>query len=300
MLRVFDAHVHLFDCSANTHAFLEYEDPSFRSIAGDYSTLPRRYLIEDYLNDSASYQVEGIVWYEFLSADPIREAHWAQKLAARSPIRQPMVVLVDFLDPALEKRLEAYATLPDVAAVREHLGWDDGNALRRFARRPDLLTDPLWRNGLGRLRRHGFKCGIELFAPQLRDLPDVIRLYPDIGFALAVMGWPLDLSPGGFAQWRSDLKAVSRCGNVCIEIAAIECLFGMGWRKQQVAPWILSIIDLFGPARCMFGSHMPIAALSVGFERLYDTYQEIVANFSTIERDQMFRGTAAAWFTRNQ
>lgn len=300
MLPVFDAHVHLFDCGANSHAFLEHEDRGFRSIAGDYSSLSRRYLIGDYLNDSASYRVEGIAWYEFLSANPVREAQWAQKLAASSPVRQPMVVLVDFLDPALEARLEAYSALPDVVAVREHLGWDAGNALRRFARRPDLLADPLWRKGLGHLRRHGFKCGIELFAPQLRDLPDVIRLYPDIGFALAVMGWPLDLGTSGFAQWRHDLKAVSRCGNVCIEIAAIECLFGMGWRQREVAPWILSIIDMFGPARCMFGSHMPIAGLSLGFDRLYDTYQEIVVDFSATERDRMFRGTAASWFTRDQ
>jgi predicted TIM-barrel fold metal-dependent hydrolase len=41
---------------------------------------------------------------------------------------------------------------------------------------------------------------------------------------------------------------------------------------------------------------MPIAGLSVGFERLYDAYQEIVARFSAVERDDMFRGAAAAWF----
>ena len=46
MLRIFDAHVHLFDCEANTYAFLEHEDRSFKSIAGDYSTLPRRYLTD--------------------------------------------------------------------------------------------------------------------------------------------------------------------------------------------------------------------------------------------------------------
>jgi predicted TIM-barrel fold metal-dependent hydrolase len=28
MLRIFDGHVHLFDCEANTHAFLEREDPT--------------------------------------------------------------------------------------------------------------------------------------------------------------------------------------------------------------------------------------------------------------------------------
>ena len=296
MLRIFDAHVHLFDCEANTYAFLDHEDRSFKSIAGDYSALPRSYLADDYLSHSAWCQMEGMVWYEFLSDDPVREAQWAQHLGDGSRLRQSMVVLVDFLDPALDERLEAYAALPNVVAVREHLGWDPGNALRRFAKRPDLLTDPAWRKGLGALRRHGFKCGIELFAPQLSDLPGVTRLYPDIGFTLAVLGWPLDLSPTGYRQWRHDLAVLSRCANVRIEIAAIECVFGMDWRREKVAPWILSAIEMFGPARCMFGSHMPIAGLSVGFERLYDAYQEIVARFSAVERDDMFRGAAAAWF----
>jgi hypothetical protein len=34
MLRIFDAHVHLFDCKANTYAFFEHEDRSFKTIAG--------------------------------------------------------------------------------------------------------------------------------------------------------------------------------------------------------------------------------------------------------------------------
>ena len=110
------------------------------------------------------------------------------------------------------------------------------------------------------------------------------------------MGWPLDLSKAGYEQWRHDLAVLSRYANVRIEIAAIECLFGMGWRQEQVAPWILSVIEMFGPARCMFGSHLPIACLSVGFERLYYAYQETVTKFSAAERDDMFRGTAVAWF----
>src|SRR5215468_8188676 len=209
MLKVFDAHVHLFDCEANSYAFLEREDPVFRALIGDYSALPRRYLLEDYRKASASYPVEGAVWYEFLAADPVREARWGQRLAEASTLRQPLVVLVDFLDPALEERLEAYAALPNVVAVREHLGWDAGNALRRFAKRPDLLMDPAWRTGLGALRRHGFRCGLEVFAPQLSDLLDVVRLHPEIGFTLAVMGWPLDLSPAGYARWRHDVAALS-------------------------------------------------------------------------------------------
>jgi predicted TIM-barrel fold metal-dependent hydrolase len=208
-----------------------------------------------------------------------------------------LVVLVDFLDSALEQRLEAYAALPNVVAVREHLGWDTGNALRRFAKRPDLLRDPAWREGLCALRHHGFKCGLEVFAPQLVDLHDVVCRHPEIGFTIAVMGWPLDLSPAGYARWRHDLAVLSGCANVRAEISAIECIFGMGWHREQIAPWVLTIIELFGPARCMFGSHLPITGLSWGFERLYDAYQEIVAGYSEAEREDMFRGTAAAWFS---
>ena len=166
MLRIFDAHVHLFDRDANTHQFLEHEVPGFKSIVG--------------------------------------------------------------------------ATLPQLCAVA-----------REFAQIP---------------------------------------------FTLGVMGWPLDLSPGGFVRWRQDMQALSRCDNVCVEIAAIECLFGRGWRTQDVAPWVLSLVELFGPARCMFGSHMPIAGLSGGFEPLYTAYRQIVAGCSGDEQDQLFRGTAAAWF----
>jgi hypothetical protein len=51
-------------------------------------------------------------------------------------------VRVDFLDPALETRLQQYAALPGVVAVRERLGWDADRPMRSFAKRPDLLADP--------------------------------------------------------------------------------------------------------------------------------------------------------------
>jgi len=296
MLRIFDAHVHLFDRDANTHEFLEHEDPGFKSIVGDYSTLPRRYTADAYLQDSASCNVQGIVCYEFISNDAAREARWAQRQSTASTLPQALVVRVDFLDPALEQRLRNYAALPDVVAVREHLGWDADRPMRSFAKRPDLLADPAWRKGLGTLRRHRFKCVIEVFSPQLPELCAVARQFADIPFMLGVMGWPLDLGPGGFARWRQDLQALSRCANVCVEIAALECIFGRGWRAEDVAPWILCIIELFGAARCMFGSHLPIACLSGGFERLYAAYGQIVAGCSVDEQDRLFRDTAAAWF----
>ncbi|TMJ53628.1 MAG: amidohydrolase [Alphaproteobacteria bacterium] len=295
-LRIVDAHVHVYDADVNRHLFLEEKDDVFEALVGDYSALPKKYPLQSYLNDGKSYQIEGIIWHEYLSNDAIKEAQWAQRLAETSMVPVAIVALVDFLDPRLEERLDIYRSLPNVTAVREHLAWDVVNPRKRFAKRADLLSDPAWRNGVARLRGHDFKCGLEVFAPQLPDLLKVVRLYPDVGFTLAVLGWPIDLSPAGFMRWRKDVAELSRCENVCASISAVECIFGMQWTLEQVSPWIRSLIEMFGPNRCMFGSHMPIAALSVGFERTYTAYQELVADFSESERDRMFRGVAHDWF----
>ncbi len=295
-LKIIDAQANWYDGNANTHRFLDRKDAVYEALVGDYSVLPRSYLADAYLKDSASCRVEGIVWHEYLSEDPVREVQWAQRLAENSPIPLALVGLVDFLDPQLQERLDIYSSLPNVTAVREHLGWDAGNPLKRLAKRPDLLVDPQWRHGIERLRGRELKCGLEVFSSQLPDLFEVVRLHPEVGFTVAVMGWPSDLTPEGFRQWRKDIATLSRCENVRVGISAIECIFGMNWRLEQVRPWILALIEDFGPERCMFGSHLPINKLSFGFETLYSAYQQIVADFSPDERDSMFRRVAIEWF----
>jgi predicted TIM-barrel fold metal-dependent hydrolase len=293
---IVDAHVHLFDHTANRHEFLERRDETYEALVGEYSTLPRTYLLDDYLRDSGSRRVEGIVWHEFLSEDPMREARWGQALADESPIPQAMVALVDFRHPALEERLDAYRALPNVTAVREHLGWDPGDPLRRFASRPDLLADPAWRAGLSCLRGWDVACGLEVFAHQLPELVDVVRLEPDIRFTFSIMGWPLDLTADGRERWGRSVAELSRCENVRADISAVECVLGMEWTVDAARPWVQTLIEVFGPDRCMLGSHLPISRLSRGFEPLYDAYDELLADLSPGEQDSLFRDTATAWF----
>src|SRR5262249_60390716 len=97
-------------------------------------------------------------------------------------------------------------------------------------------------------------------------------------------------------RWPSASGASSGCGNTGVSIRAVECICGMNWNEEQLYPWIISLVETFGPKRCMFGSHMPIDALSHGFDRLYDTYERILSVFSSDERDDMFRRIALNWF----
>jgi predicted TIM-barrel fold metal-dependent hydrolase len=294
--RIADSHLHFYDHKQNRHSFLDEVDPGYEAFVGNYDALPRRYLLDDYLSDTSGYNVEAVVWHEFLSSEPFKEAAWAQRAANARGLRHALVAFVDFLDPELERKLDQYSTLPNLTSVREHLVWDERNPLKRFAKRPDLLGDAAWRKQLPLLRKHDFKCGLEVFAHQLPDLVRVIQAHPDIGFTIALMGWPIDLSKDGFKCWRRDIAALSTCDNICVDISALECIFGMQWSVAEATPWVSAAIDTFGVSRCMFGSHMPIAKLSTGFAGLYKRYAQLVTAYSENEVDEMFFGVASRWF----
>ncbi|MEJ8855362.1 amidohydrolase family protein [Variovorax robiniae] len=294
--RIVDAHVHLYDHKQNRHTFLDQVDPGYEAFVGNYDALPRRYLLADYLADTQGYRVDAIVWHEFLSDDPWSEAAWAQELAGRGGVRHALVAMVDFLDPDLERKLDQYETLPHLTAVREHLVWDESNPLKRFAKRPDLLRDPAWQKQLHLLDRRRFKCGLEVFAHQLPDLIHVIRRHPEIGFTVAVMGWPMDLSAAGFSRWQRSLADLAACDNIRMGISALECIFGMKWSADDAAGWVHAAIDTIGPSRCMFGSHLPIARLSTEFGDLFQRHSAFVSRYSAEEIDGMFHGVADGWF----
>lgn len=207
-----------------------------------------------------------------------------------------LVGLADFADPRLEQRLELLSSLSNVTAVRQHLAWDPVDPLRRMAARPDYLTDPHWQTGLKRLQGTDLRCGLEVFSPQLGDLATVVRRHPDIGFTIAVLGWPTSLDEESRLRWRDDLAALSRCENTVASISAVECIFGLDWRYDLVADWISTVVDLFGVDRCMFGSHLPIDDLSYGFDRLYRLYDQVLAGCSADERDAAYGTTAGQWF----
>ncbi len=294
--KIIDAHVHLYDHKKNRHDFLERKDEMFEALVGEYSALPRQYSLDDYLAEEPEREVTGLVWHEFLSSDPVREVLWAQRLSENMRVPMSIIGLVDFLGSDLESRLETYSECPSVAGVREHLGWDEKNPLRRFARRPDLLKDSRWLQGLKALDKYRFKCSLEVFSPQLPDLLTVVRRHPGIGFTIAVMGWPVTTDDLEFTRWEKSLAALGKFQNVRIVISALECVFGMDWSVPEAQRWMQAVFDRFGPERTMFGSHHPICGLSTSFSAPYQAYERMCANLSRSEQDAVFRLNAAEWF----
>lgn len=293
---VVDAHAHLYDWRKNRYSFLETPDHLFEALIGDYSSLPRVFGFDDYLRLNPEVTVRGFVWHEFMSTDPVREVAWAQELARHSPVPMAIVGRVDFLSSDLEKTLDEYARNPNVSAVREHMGWDPKRSDRRFAARGDLLTDPQWLSGLGKLSSTSFRCSLELFSCQLPTLVPVVQSHAEIGFGVSVMGWPSGTDQQNFSEWKESLRRLAACPNVRITISALECVFGMNWRPAQAQPWVDTVFELFGTGRVMFGSHSPIAARAANVSSPYASCLQLTAALTPEERRAVLQENAWEWY----
>ena len=134
--KIVDSHLHLYDSRAIRDGIFEHRDPIFEALVGDYGPLPRAYGLDDYLRATQSRDVSGLVWHEFIAEDRVAEMAWAQQLAASSPVPVALVGLVDFADPDLQQRLEAYRDVRGLAAVRQHLVWMNGHRSAGWQRAP--------------------------------------------------------------------------------------------------------------------------------------------------------------------
>jgi predicted TIM-barrel fold metal-dependent hydrolase len=293
---IIDCHVHFIDAGRFRYPIFPERSAGFESLVGDYSALPRRYLPEDYRAQACGLNIGQTVWAEFMSDTPLAELRWAQSLRTATGFPNGMITTVHFQAPDAERKIETYLAVGDVHAVRQHLAWHPVNELLRFAPAADLMGDTGWRRGLSVLRQYEVACEIEIFATQLADFTSVAGSFPDLRFVLPLMGWPIDLTERGFHSWQSDMAGLARCENVAVKIFGAECIFGLGWTVPQIRPWVLEAIELFGPARCMFASHMPIAALSRSLADVYGAYKMIVEGFTASERQSLFHDTAASTY----
>lgn len=88
---------------------------------------------------------------------------------------------------------------------------------------------------------------------------------------------------------------LATAGNVATRIDALGTIFG-DWTLAGIRPWLLEVVGIFGPQRCMLGSDLPIENLRSGFGPLFAAYDAIFCGFSGEERAWLFHRTAELWY----
>jgi predicted TIM-barrel fold metal-dependent hydrolase len=89
----------------------------------------------------------------------------------------------------------------------------------------------------------------------------------------------------------SDLTTLSACPNVAVKISGLGQP-GQPWTVAANRDIVRTVIELFGPARCMFASKFPVDSLCASFATIYDGFRQIVSDLSPDERRALFHDNA--------
>ena len=291
-----------------------------------------RYLLDELLADVTSgHNVVSTVFVECASmyrADgpealrPVGETEFVNGIAAMTasggygPFRA-CAGIVSFSDltlgaavaPVLEAHLQASSRF---RGIRHAAGWDADERVRNSHTNPppQLLLDPTFRQGFAELGKCGLSFDAWLYHPQISELTDLARAFPDTTIVFDHFGGPLGIGPYEgrsddiFAQWQRDVADLARCPNVYAKLGGLVMpVNGFGFHKGDrpatsdeivaaTGRYYRHAIDCFGVERCMFESNFPVDRQSCSYHVLWNAFKKLVADASATEKQWLFHDTA--------
>jgi predicted TIM-barrel fold metal-dependent hydrolase len=290
MIPIIDAHHHIW--RQDDLAWLK--GPMQPRIFGPYEPIRRDYPIAEYLGDIAGTGVVGSVYCQtnWPPKGELTEVAWVDAEAKKSNgVLQGMTAYCNLLAEDAPDMLAAEATASKlVRGIRMQLHWHE-NPLYRFAPRPDLMKEPLFRKNLAKLQDHGWLFELQVFTSQMKDSAALIKDFPGINFVLLHAGMLEDTSAAGRAAWREGMERLAQLPNLTIKLSGLGT-FIHRVDQAHIAEIALPTIEMFGAGRCVFGSNFPIEKLWSSYAALVNAYRGALAGLPEAAQAEVFSDTA--------
>jgi predicted TIM-barrel fold metal-dependent hydrolase len=200
--------------------------------------------------------------------------------------------------------------------IRHSSAWDaDPNVAYMYASRPKgLLLDSTFRKGFACLAPLGLSFDAWLLQPQIGELTDLARAFPDSRIVLDHCGGPLGIGSYAnrreelFPVWKASIAEIAKCPNVAVKLGGLAMrLLGYDFHERPKPPssedaaaawrpYIETCIEAFGPARCMFESNFPPDKGQCSYQVIFNAFKRIAAQYSEPETTALFSKTAADFY----
>jgi predicted TIM-barrel fold metal-dependent hydrolase len=252
----------------------------------------RSYGLDDYLADTAGWNVVQTVHVEcgLPPKDQLSETDWLQGLADTRGVIGGIVAGANLDDPGVEALLEAHAARANVRGVRQIVNWHADPA--KTYGPTDLLLNDQWRAGYALLAKYVLSFDLQLYPSQMATAAELASANPDVPVIVNHAGMPTDRDEAGLTAWRDGLALLAERPNVSCKISGLA-MIDRAWTVDSLRPFVLQVIETFGPNRCMFASNFPVEKVHGSFGGFYEAYDAITADFGEAERSLLFGGTAA-------
>ena len=279
-----DSHIHLIDRSRLHYSWLDAVSDEWAAIMGDYSPLMRDFVAEDFLETALPEGLTKLVHVEAaFGAEPVAETEWLQGEADRIGIPMAIVGRADLAGSDVGALLDRHLAFPAFRGVR--MLWGLANAP------PDEF-----RRGFAALVDRDLIFEEPATFEQFPALAKLASDFPSARIVLGHCGLPLARDAGYLDEWRRALGELAKQPNVACKISGLA-MTDHRWTFDHLKSVTDAVIDVFGAERTFMGSNWPVESLYFEtYGRLIDTYRDLVADYSTDERQALMSGTASRIF----
>jgi len=292
ILPIIDAHMHLWDLTHHRYPWLQ--EARREMWIGDHSSLRRDYLIQDYLQDAQRQNVVKCVHLQaqWDHSDPVGETAWLQSVADEHKFPHGIVGFCELGAEDAQEVIEGHLRYRGIRGIRQDINWHP-DPVYCFCARTDYMRDRTWRRNISLLKRYELSFDLQIYAGhQGEDAYHLIKDFEGIQFILDHSGAPADRSAEAMARWRASIRRLAELPNIVTKLSGFD-MFDQRWTTASLREPIMQVIETFGPARCLFASNFPVSGLYGTYDRLVNTFRDILSALSRDEQRMILHDNAA-------
>jgi len=221
------------------------------------------------------------------ASNSIAESHWLLDLADTYPFIAGVVGWIDLKSSAVDQQLDELSKRSGLKGIRhlvESEPEDDWLVQREVVR------------GLERLSAHGLSYDLLVHTRHLKYAKQLLEQLPDLAFVLDHMAKP-PIAKGEIEEWSKALAPLAAHQNLYCKLSGLVTEASWSsWTTETLRPYVDTALKLFGSERLMFGSDHPVCLLSASYERVLDSFRELLSDLSSEDLDCIFFSNAARFY----
>ena len=254
----------------------------------DLGVLYRDYLPADLAPILQRNSVEKTVLVQ--ASNSIAESQWLLELADANSFIAGVVGWVDLMSTGLDEQLDALCAHSKFKGVRHLVESEPAD---------DWLVQPAVLKGLKNLASRGVSYDLLVHTRHLKHVPRLAESCPELALVIDHMAKP-PIARNEIKEWSQAIAPLGGYQNIHCKLSGLVTEANWNsWRTDDLRPFVDCALEFFGADRIMFGSDYPVCLLAASYNRVLDSFQELLKDLNDTDREKIFSKNAAQFYRLN-
>ena len=224
------------------------------------------------------------------ASNSVAESKWLLELANANSFIAGVVGWVDLVSADINTQLDELCADPNFKGVR-HLVESEPDD--EWLIRPAVLA------GLKQLSTRGLSYDLLVHPRHLKYVPRVAESCSDLSLVIDHLAKP-PIASNEIKEWSRSLQPLARYSNIYCKLSGLVTEANWdSWKTDDLRPYVETALESFGPDRMMFGSDYPVCLLAASYDRVLESFQEVLKSLSDTDRDKIFSQNAEKFYLLN-